>query len=141
MAEDTPETIATVAAAAAAAATAAALVHAETIKSIADLKSETVAAIEALKVEAVSGLRDEFRRFRDVEFVESCSRNDRSHSQILGEVKRINSDVSTLKLWKAKVEGIATGMGLTGKVAWAVLGVLVTIGCVVLGAALAHGAW
>lgn len=139
MAEDTPETIAAVAAAAAA--TAATLVHAETLKGISDLKSETIAAIEALKVEAVSGLRDEFRRFRDVEFVESCSRNDHGHNQILVEVKRINSDVGTLKLWKAKVEGVAAGMGLTGKVAWAALGVLVTIGCVVLGAALAHGAW
>ena len=92
-------------------------------------------------MEAISGLRDEFRHFRDVEFVDSCTRNDKSHIEILGEVKRINSDVSTLKLWKAKLEGVASGMGLTGKVAWSVLGVLVTIGCVVLGAALAHGAW
>jgi hypothetical protein len=139
MAEERTETIAAVAASAAA--TAAALVHAETLKGISDLKSETIGAIEALKVEAISGLRDEFRRFRDVEFLESCKRNESSHTQILGEVKRINSDVSTLKLWKAKVEGIASGMGLTGKAAWSILGVLVTIGCVILGVALAHGAW
>jgi len=139
MSEETPETIAAVAAEAAA--TAATLVHAETLKGISELKAETIGAIEALKVEAISGLRDEFRRFRDVEFLESCKRNESSHTQILGEVKRINSDVSTLKLWKARVEGVASGMGLTGKAAWSILGVLLTIGCVVLGAALAHGAW
>jgi len=134
--EHTPDTVAVVAVTAAA--SAAALVHGETLKVIESLKADTIGAIDALNI---SGLRDEFRRFRDVEFVQSCNRNDKSNTEILDQVKRINSDVSTLMLWKSNLEGFAAGMGLTGKAAWAVLGMLVTVGCVVLGAALARGMW
>ena len=110
-----------------------------------------MATLESLE-EAIRGVQGTLGHLRDVEFPaamrqvnDALAQNTVDHGEIKElvktEVRRVNGDVSALKLWKAKLEGVTAGVGLTGKMIWGGIGVLVSIGCVVLGAALAHGAW
>jgi hypothetical protein len=67
----------------------------------------------------LAALRSELADFRDREFKGMAERNDLAHEEIKKEMKRINGEVGTLKLWKAKLEGAAGG----GKALWALVAV------------------
>jgi len=67
--------------------------------------------------EEIKALRDELASFRDNEFIPSALRNDKAHDFLTAEVKRINGDLGSLKVWRARLEGAAS----SGKALWIVV--------------------
>jgi hypothetical protein len=67
--------------------------------------------------EEIAALRSEMADFRDREFKGMADRNDKAHDLLTAEVKRINGDVGGLKVWRARLEGAASG----GKALWIVV--------------------
>lgn len=71
----------------------------------------------------LTALRKEMSDFRDREFAPMAIRNDADHAEIKTEVKRINGDMSAMKLWKAEFMGQLKGATSGGRALWAVVAV------------------